>query len=90
DNYRVDLRIVKFAQNNAVIAPVSSLFRDGGAWSVFVPKDGRAVKRTVSVGGRTAVDAWIEDGLAAGEQVIVYPSDSVRDGVAVEVVRSTR
>lgn len=90
DNYRVDLRIVKFAQNNAVIAPVSSLFRDGGAWSVFVPKDGRAVKRTVSVGGRTAVDAWIEDGLAAGEQVIVYPSDSVRDGVTVEVVRGAR
>jgi HlyD family secretion protein len=87
DNYRVDVRIVTFARSDAVVAPISSLFRNGNAWAVYVLQDGRAVRRDVTVGSRTAVEAWIERGLAAGDTVIVYPSDSVRDGAKLKVVR---
>jgi HlyD family secretion protein len=87
DQFRVDARIVVFERANAVIAPVAALFRDGEHWAVYVASDGRAHKRRVKVGGRTPSDAWIEDGLAAAERVIVYPSDSVAEGRQLKAVR---
>jgi hypothetical protein len=57
------------------------------AWAVYVAANDRAQLRRVKVGGRTPSDAWIEDGLAPGERVIAYPSDSVSDGKRLKVVR---
>lgn len=90
DGYRVDVRIVVLAQPDAVIAPVAALFRSDGGWASFVVDEGRAQLRPVKLGGRSALDAWIEQGLAPGERVIVYPSDSVADGKRVAVVRGAR
>ena len=87
DQFRIDARIVVFERADAVIAPVAALFRDGEQWAVYVVHDGRAQKRRVKVGARTGSDAWIEDGLAPGERVVVYPSDSVADGTRLTVVR---
>jgi len=87
DQFRIDARIVIFEQVDSVIAPVAALFRDGANWATFVVDGGRAEKRSVKVGGRTPVDAWIRDGLTAGERVIVYPSDSVRDGAPLRIIR---
>ncbi|WP_372527459.1 efflux RND transporter periplasmic adaptor subunit [Piscinibacter sp.] len=87
DQFRVDARIVVFERPDAVIAPVAALFRDSDHWAVFVATDGRAHKRRVKVGGRTPSDAWIEEGLAPAERVIVYPSDSVADGKRLKTVR---
>lgn len=52
--------------------------------SVFVVRDGRAVRAPVEVGGRNGEAAWIVAGLVAGERAIVYPGDAVRDGVRIE------
>jgi len=87
DQFRIDARIVIFEQAKSVIAPVAALFRDGPDWATFVVVDDRAEKRGVEVGGHTPIEAWIKGGLAAGDRVIVYPSDSVRDGAPVEIVR---
>ena len=87
DQFRVDVRVTVFERADAVIAPVAALFRDGRDWAVFVVQEGRAVQRKVKVGARTSIDAWIEEGLQPGERVIVYPSDSVRDGRRVSAVR---
>jgi HlyD family secretion protein len=87
DQFRIDARIVVFERPNAVIAPVAALFRDGEQWAVYVARDGHAQKRRVKVGGRTSSDAWIEEGLAPAERVIVYPSDSVAEGKALKTVR---
>jgi HlyD family secretion protein len=87
DQFRIDARIVVFERAGAVIAPVAALFRDNEHWAVFVAADGHAQKRRVKVGARTASDAWIEEGLAAGERVIVYPSDTVADGKRLKTVR---
>jgi HlyD family secretion protein len=81
DQFRVDARIVVLERADVVIAPVAALFRDGSQWAVFVAAEGRAQKRRVEVGARNGSQAWIQRGLAAGERVIVYPSDSVHDGV---------
>ncbi len=87
DQFRIDARIVVFERADAVIVPVGALLRDGDQWAVFVAADGRAQKRRVKLGGRTASDAFIEEGLARTEHVVVYPSDSVAEGKRLKVVR---
>jgi len=88
DQFRIDARIVVFERADAVTVPVAALFRDGEPWALYVVRDGHAQKRRIKVGGRTPVEAWIEDGVAPGERVVVYPSDSVADGVRLKVVRA--
>lgn len=87
DQFRIDARIIVFERKDAIIAPVAALFRDGEQWAVYVAADGRVAKRRVKIGGRTPGDALIEEGLAATDRVVVYPSDSVADGKRVKVVR---
>jgi HlyD family secretion protein len=91
DQFRVDARIVVLERNDAVVAPVSALFRGGAAggddWSVFVVNEGRAQRRAVKLGARAPLQAWIADGLVAGDRVVVYPSDRLADGARVKVVR---
>ncbi len=98
DGFRVDLRVVVLAQSDAVQAPLAALFRasdDSGQaaaggddrWVVFVVEDGRAVRRPIRVAARNTQAAWVREGLRAGEQVIVYPSDILQHGRRVSVVR---
>ena len=75
-----------FERADAVISPVAALYRDGDQWTVYVAANGRTQSRRVKVGGRTPTEAWIEDGLAPTERVIVYPSDSMADVKRVKVV----
>lgn len=88
DGYRADVRIVAFAKPDAVLVPVSALFRDGEDWAVFTEREGVASKARVKVSGRNAELAWIENGLQPGARVIIYPGDSVSHDSRVKVVRS--
>ena len=83
DGYRVDAHIVIFQAQDVVQVPVGALFRDGEGWAVFVVSDGYARKRVMQVGRRGSATALVEKGIAPNEQVIVYPSDAVQDGVRV-------
>jgi HlyD family secretion protein len=84
DAFRVDAAIVTHRVENAVKVPVGALFRDGEGWAVFVADGGRAVKRAVKAPLRNGAEALVEDGLKPGEQVVVYPSDALRDGSRIE------
>ncbi|MEE9301603.1 MAG: HlyD family efflux transporter periplasmic adaptor subunit [Alphaproteobacteria bacterium] len=81
--YRVETRIVVWRGDDVLKLPLSALFRDGGAWAVFVLDDGRARLRHVGVGRMNSVEAQILDGLDEGEQVVLYPSDRVFDDVRI-------
>lgn len=85
DGYRVEARIVTQAQDDALLAPSAALVRDGTGWRVFVLEGGRAHARAVTLKDRNADQAWIEDGLKAGERVVLYPGSMVGDGQAVKV-----
>ncbi|MBM4257570.1 MAG: HlyD family efflux transporter periplasmic adaptor subunit [Deltaproteobacteria bacterium] len=85
DGYRVDARIVVFSQEEAVKVPTGALFRDGDGWAVFVVVNGRARIRPIHTSKRNGLEALVEHGLTSGDQVIVYPSDVVRDGIGVVV-----
>ena len=80
DAFRVEATIVTQRFEDVVRVPVGALFREGNGWAVFVADGGRAVKRPVKASTRNSLDAMIEDGLRAGERVVVYPSDTLRDG----------
>ena len=83
--FRVDARIVVDRRADALSVPTGAIFRHGDSWAVFVVDAGRARLREVQAGPRGGARTLVASGLQAGEQVIVYPGESVRDGVRVRV-----
>lgn len=85
DGFRVVVRVITTSVDNALVVPVGALFPHGDGLAVYAIEGRRARLRTVEVGGRNATDAWVRSGLAAGQQVIVYPAPAVADGRRVRV-----
>jgi HlyD family secretion protein len=83
DGYRVEVKIVIWEQQDALITPTSSLFRVGGEWAVFVVDAGVLRRRTVSIGHRNDSAAEVVGGLAAGDRVVTYPGESLADEMRV-------
>ena len=46
-------------------------------------ENGAASERVVEIGERNRQEAQVLGGLAVGDQVVVYPGDSVADGIRV-------
>jgi HlyD family secretion protein len=84
DGYRVEGRIVIWESPEAVRVPVSALFKSNETWNVFVVSDDRAVERSVVIGHRNDTAAEVLSGLVEGEAVVLYPSDKLQNGSAVE------
>jgi HlyD family secretion protein len=82
--YRVEPRIILWESNDVLKVPLSSLFRQGGEWAVFVSRDGRAQLQTLAIGNMNGFDAEVLKGVAAGAAVVVHPSDRVSDGARIE------
>jgi HlyD family secretion protein len=83
DGYRVEARIVIWAADQVLKVPSSALFRAGEGWAVFVVDNGRAQRRSVEIGARSAREAELRSGLEEGATVINYPSNELRDEVRV-------
>jgi HlyD family secretion protein len=90
DGYRVGVHIVTRSLEEALLLPVGAVFPLPAAsrpaearFAVFVFDRGRARLQPVEVGARNSSDAWIQKGLAPGEQVIVYPAAALADGARV-------
>ena len=84
DGYRVELRIVVADIEEALLVPVSATFRRGAAWAVFVLASGRAHLRELQLGRRNENDAEVFGNASAGEQVVLYPGETLRDGARAE------
>ncbi|HSE26148.1 MAG TPA: HlyD family efflux transporter periplasmic adaptor subunit [Pyrinomonadaceae bacterium] len=85
DGYRVEGRIVVWQSDNVLQVPVSSLFRRGKTWNLFVVENGVARLHEVEVGQRTPFEAEIKSELEEGAAVIVHPSNQISDGKRVEL-----
>jgi HlyD family secretion protein len=88
DAYRVGVRIITLSKDNVLQVPVSAVFpransKESDAMNCFVFNNGRARLVPVEVGARNGTEAWITSGLKAGDQVIIYPGDTVSDGARV-------
>jgi len=83
DGYRVETRIVTWGSADVLKIPGSATFRGKDGWSVFVIEKARARKRSVQVGHRNQTEAEILNGIRDGEEVILYPSNQLREDVRV-------
>ena len=83
DGFRVEARISIWRGDDVLRVPASAVFRAQDSWASFVVEDGKAVTRPVEIGETSGLQTEVLSGLEEGEQVIAYPSDSVRDGVPV-------
>lgn len=79
--YRLWGRVFLRREPQAVTAPLGALVRDSRRWAVYRVEGDRARLVPVDVGAMTDSAAEIRRGLAAGDTVVVFPSDKVADGV---------
>ncbi|HEY5950113.1 MAG TPA: efflux RND transporter periplasmic adaptor subunit [Kofleriaceae bacterium] len=85
DGFRVEARIFTWHGASVLVIPANAAFRDRGAWAVYVVENGRARLRPIEMGHRGRLDVEVTRGLAEGAQIVLHPSDRVRDGARVEV-----
>ena len=84
DGFRVETRMVTWEGQNVKKIPGSAAFRTGNAWSVFVAQEGRAQLRQIEIGHRNQNEVEIVKGLDVGEEVILHPSNQLRNGIRVK------
>ena len=85
EGYRVEARIVIWETNEALKAPLNTLFRSGQRWNAFVVENNIAKRREVETGHRADFEVEVLNGLREGESVITHPSNLVADGVRVSI-----
>jgi len=83
DGYRVETHIVTWENTDVLKIPGSATFRDRDGWSVFVLDQGRARRRTIQIGHRNQTEAEILGGVSAGQEVVLHPSNQLREGVRI-------
>jgi len=76
----LEARLATEIRPNAVVVPEDALLPMQGATFVWAVKDGKADRRQVSVGVRTAGWAELQSGVEAGEQVVVGGAERLFPG----------
>lgn len=82
--YRVWGRVFLRRETSVVKVPLGALVRADGGWAAFRVVAGRAKLTPLSIGALTDREAEVKRGLKAGDKVVVFPSDRVKDGVRVQ------
>jgi HlyD family secretion protein len=83
DAFRITVHIGVWHTPSALRLPVSAMFRRGDGWAVFAVRQGHARLVPVKVGHANDEEAEVLGGIAAGENVILHPSDRIADGTRV-------
>ena len=76
------------AKPTGVWVPTRAVVSDGKLNSVFVVRDGKAVKTPVTAGDIRDVDQKIDSGLAGGETVVLSPPENLGDGSRIAVKKN--
>lgn len=85
--YRVRVRIFTAENTDALIAPRSAFFRAAdGTWRVYVVRQGKAVLTSVTVGLSNDEQMEVLEGLTAGDELILAPENTIRDGSSVKML----
>lgn len=81
--FRVVVNAVAWSSTNVLKIPVTALFRKGEDWAVFRKEGGIARLTLVKIGQRNGREAQVLSGLTEGQEVVLHPSDRIKDGVKV-------
>lgn len=68
-DYRVVVNVTTWSAPDAVVVPVSALFRKGDRWAVFADENGRAQIALVQIGRRNNRFAEVVSGMAPGDRL---------------------
>ena len=84
----IDGQLVKVALQleapiEKILVPQSALIADQKGIYVFIVEDGKAAVRRLTLGGEQGPNMIVDDGLKAGDQVVVQGMDTLRPGAAV-------
>jgi HlyD family secretion protein len=90
NDFHVNVSIVVWTRQHVLTVPMTALFRMGERWAVFAVQDGRAQLRRITVGRSDGERIVVEEGLDAGDDVVVQPSDALRDGSRVRPLANPR
>jgi HlyD family secretion protein len=82
-DFRAIVHVQVWSSDDVLTVPVSALFRKGDEWAVYLVDARRARTTPVTIGRRNAQMAEVISGLAAGDGVVLHPSDRVKDGARV-------
>jgi len=85
DAFRVEARIVIWSSEDTLKIPSNALFRKGDGWAVFVADGRRARLRAVKPGHGGPLESEILEGLAAGDRVLLHPSNEIADGTRIRI-----
>jgi HlyD family secretion protein len=83
DGFALDVEVVVWKREQALVLPLSVLFRDAQGWSCYVVENGFAKPRRVEIGERNDFEVEVLGGVSEGEVVILHPGDRVQDGTMV-------
>ena len=83
DRFRVEVRVAIWHHDDVLVAPSGALFREGNVWKSFIFRNGRAVAQTVTAGHSDGYLTEIIDGLSTGDELLLHPPDTVKDGTRV-------
>ncbi|MBL9019820.1 MAG: HlyD family efflux transporter periplasmic adaptor subunit [Myxococcales bacterium] len=83
DGFRVNARIVTWHADDVLVVPASAVFRDRERWAVYVVDDDKARLVPIELGHRGRLFVEVRSGVTAGMQLVLHPSDRVRDGASV-------
>jgi HlyD family secretion protein len=82
-DYRVIVHVVTWSADDALMVPISALFRKGDEWAVFAVENGRTQTTMLKIGHRNNRVAEVLAGLSSGGEVVLHPSDRIGDGTRV-------
>ena len=71
----VDVTIHRIVPHQALLAPDEAILGSGATRALFVVADGRAHRRTVTVGYANELYTEILSGVSTGERVILDPGE---------------
>lgn len=83
--YRVNVKLFTDNKTDVLRIPLSALFRDKDSWATYRKNLGTAEVALVELGLFSTTHAEIISGLQEDDEVIVYPSDRLSQGVEVKV-----
>jgi len=83
DRYRVEVRVAVWHSDDTLLVPAGALFREGSEWKTFLFDAGSAKAVVVKAGRTDGKFTQVLDGLKKGDEVLMHPPDTVRDGTSV-------
>ncbi len=83
DRYRVEALVAVWHSDDVAVIPSGALFREGNAWKTYVYRGEKAELVEIQAGHSDGRLTEILSGLNAGDEVLLHPPDTVKDGTTV-------